>query len=283
MTPAAVSERPGVRVHRLRPSDPELLDLQQQADLLCLPTYGDAAPWAVLEAMACGTPVLATRVGGIPDMLEEGRAGALVPARRRGGAGEALRALLGSPTLRAELAARARERCERAYDARLQFAELARLLGALQVLFRNRGYPGPCSRRRLPTGDRCWLPLLRRAPSRAPARAACACCSSTRATSARMCSATDQLDAALRPGLASAPEVEARFVGLTPDAAPGQRCRHAPDRTAPQGRASTCTALRWHLVQSLRARARARARARGAGRPTSCTSTRQRSPWRWPP
>jgi glycosyltransferase involved in cell wall biosynthesis len=124
VTPADVEERPGVRLHRLTPSDPRLLDLQQQADLLCLPTYGDAAPWAVLEAMACGTPVVSTRLGGIPDLLDGGRAGVLVPHGDPRALGEALRALLGDPRRGAQLAAHARRRCEERYDARRQFARL---------------------------------------------------------------------------------------------------------------------------------------------------------------
>ncbi|HXR29013.1 MAG TPA: glycosyltransferase family 4 protein [Solirubrobacteraceae bacterium] len=131
VTPAAVSERPGLRVHRLAPSDPRLLELQQQADVFCLPSFGDAAPWAVLEAMACGTPVLAARVGGIPDMLDGGRAGLLVAPGDRAGLGEALHALLQRPQLRAELAGAARARCESVYDAPRQFAEMVRLLRAL--------------------------------------------------------------------------------------------------------------------------------------------------------
>ncbi len=131
VTPAAVAERPGVRLHRLTPGDPQLLDLQQQADLLCLPTYGDACPWAVLEAMACGTPVVSTRVGGIPDLLDHGRAGVLTPYGDPRALGEALRSLLGDPQRRAQLAAEARLRCEREYDARKQFARLAERLRRL--------------------------------------------------------------------------------------------------------------------------------------------------------
>jgi glycosyltransferase involved in cell wall biosynthesis len=124
VTPADVRERPGVRIHRLGPSDPELLDLQQQADVFCLPTYGDAAPWAVLEAMACGTPVISTRMGGIPDMLDGGRAGVLVAHGDPSALAGALRGLLADQQLRTELASRARERCERHYDARSQSASL---------------------------------------------------------------------------------------------------------------------------------------------------------------
>jgi glycosyltransferase involved in cell wall biosynthesis len=109
-----------VRVHRLMPSDPELLDLQQQADIFCLPTYGDTNPWSVLESMACGTPVVSTRVGGIPEMLDEGRGGVLAPYGDPRALGDALRGLLADPGRRARLAAHARARCEERYDTRRQ-------------------------------------------------------------------------------------------------------------------------------------------------------------------
>ncbi|MGO9488286.1 MAG: glycosyltransferase family 4 protein [Solirubrobacteraceae bacterium] len=134
VTPARLPELRGVRVHRLRPGDPLVLDLQQQADLLCLPSHGDAVPWAVLEAMACGTPVLASRVGGIPDLLGDGSAGMLVEPRDDRQLGEALARLLGDAELRRQLAGRARERCEQRYDVRRQVpllvARLRELCGA---------------------------------------------------------------------------------------------------------------------------------------------------------
>ena len=133
VTPAPIAERPGLRVHRLGHSDPELLDLQQQADVFCLPTYGDAAPWAVLEAMACGTPVVSTRIGGIPNMLDGGRAGVLVGHGDCAGLADAVRTLLADPARRAELGALAHRRCEQRYDQRRQFLRLIEHLRAAIV------------------------------------------------------------------------------------------------------------------------------------------------------
>jgi alpha-maltose-1-phosphate synthase len=138
VTPADVPERPGMRVHRLLRSDPRLLDLQQQADVFCLPTYGDTNPWSVLEAMACGTPVISTRVGGIPEMLDDGRAGVLAPYGDVRALGEAVRSLLADPDRRAQLAASARARCEERYDSRRQVPQLLEHLAGATFAARPR-------------------------------------------------------------------------------------------------------------------------------------------------
>jgi glycosyltransferase involved in cell wall biosynthesis len=51
----------------------EVARLMRSSDLLCLPSYMEGRPNVVNEAMASALPVIATRIGGIPDMVEEGK------------------------------------------------------------------------------------------------------------------------------------------------------------------------------------------------------------------
>jgi len=56
----------------------ELLEIYSQADVFVMPSLVEALGVAFLEAMACGLPVIGTKVGGIPEIIEHGRNGLLV-------------------------------------------------------------------------------------------------------------------------------------------------------------------------------------------------------------
>ena len=76
------------------PAD-RLAELMCAADVLCLASTNEGWPNVVHEALACGTPVVATDVGAIPEMLDGGRFGMVVPAGSQPKLEQALRAALG--------------------------------------------------------------------------------------------------------------------------------------------------------------------------------------------
>jgi glycosyltransferase involved in cell wall biosynthesis len=99
-----------------RIDDPDqLAGLYAAADLLVVPSLIDNAPNVIAEAHACGLPVLASAVGGIPEMIEPGRTGALVPPADSAALAVAASALL--PAVMAERPAWS-ARCRAAAESR---------------------------------------------------------------------------------------------------------------------------------------------------------------------
>jgi glycosyltransferase involved in cell wall biosynthesis len=93
------------------------------ADLFVLPSLTEALPTVVAEAMAAGLPVVATRVGGIPEMIDAST-GILVPPDDVGALAQAVCALLEDPAGAAARGARGRIIASGRFDLATQAARL---------------------------------------------------------------------------------------------------------------------------------------------------------------
>ena len=82
------------------------------ADLCAVPSLTESFGLVALEAMACGTPVVGTRVGGLQTVIENGKSGLLVPAGDDEALAEAMAQVLTDARLRMHLAHGARDRAE---------------------------------------------------------------------------------------------------------------------------------------------------------------------------
>lgn len=74
---------------------PRVADWMAAADVVTLPSWSEGTPNVVLEALAAGRPVVASNVGGIPDVVLQGETGLLVPPRDASALADALRSALG--------------------------------------------------------------------------------------------------------------------------------------------------------------------------------------------
>ncbi len=105
---------PHARLLGSRPHD-DIVEIYRTADLFCLPSWWEAMPLTVLEAMATGVPVVASDVGDIGRVLDEGAVGRLVTPRDPRALAEALEELLRDQDDRRRLGAAGRRRVETAY------------------------------------------------------------------------------------------------------------------------------------------------------------------------
>jgi glycosyltransferase involved in cell wall biosynthesis len=84
--------------------------LLSRAQIFVLSTHYEGLPISILEAMRAGLPVIATSVSGIPEVVEDGQTGLLVPHNNSQALAQALRTLIESPQLRQRLGDAGRRR-----------------------------------------------------------------------------------------------------------------------------------------------------------------------------
>ncbi|MDI1334713.1 MAG: glycosyltransferase family 4 protein [Lacunisphaera sp.] len=105
---------PNLTVHR---ETPDFLGYYAAADLTVCSSYEESSPRVVFEAMACGTPLLASAIPGISEIARDGIEAVLVPPGDTTAWAEALARLLHSPGLGRDLAPQARARVEEEFAA----------------------------------------------------------------------------------------------------------------------------------------------------------------------
>jgi len=122
-----------VRLEGSMPQE-DLLPLLKQADAFVLPCVlakdgdQDGIPVSLMEAMAYGVPCVSTRVSGVPELIEDGKEGLLVPQKDPAALADALEKLARAPELRARLGKAGRLKVEREFT-------LQGLVGKLDELF----------------------------------------------------------------------------------------------------------------------------------------------------
>jgi glycosyltransferase involved in cell wall biosynthesis len=100
------------------------------ASVVVLPSWIEGLPLVLLEAMAAGVPVVATAVGGTPELVVDGDTGLLVPPRDPGALASALDSLLADPARAEALGAAGRRRAEESFDADTAASQILRLYEA---------------------------------------------------------------------------------------------------------------------------------------------------------
>jgi glycosyltransferase involved in cell wall biosynthesis len=99
--------------------------------VFALPSWGEeGVPQAILQAMACGLPVVSTTVGAITEAVADGATGLIVPPRDVPALGAALAKVRDDAALRARLGAAGRERARRDFG-------IDRMLDAMEAVFRT--------------------------------------------------------------------------------------------------------------------------------------------------
>jgi glycosyltransferase involved in cell wall biosynthesis len=108
-------------------SQEKVKDYLMQTDVFILPSFAEGVPVSLMEAMACGVPVIATHVGGIAELIEPGETGLLVPASDALALRDAIASYLNDYGLREKVSRQEREKVLSDFNLDKEVDKLARL------------------------------------------------------------------------------------------------------------------------------------------------------------
>jgi glycosyltransferase involved in cell wall biosynthesis len=123
--------RDGAVVLPGRVAPEEVPRLLQASDFLVLPSHSEGMPQAILEAMDCGLPVVATRVGGVPEAVVDGRTGLLVEPGNSEQLHDALQRMIDDAVFRLGAGKEGLTRARELFNPQRNTAKLAEALRAL--------------------------------------------------------------------------------------------------------------------------------------------------------
>ncbi len=102
-------------------------EIYSALDIVTLCSHNEGTPVTIIEAMYCACPVVATRVGGVPDLVEEGETGFLVKKEDEKGFASALARLVENAALRKRLGKKGHEKVKKRYDKSRLLADIEQL------------------------------------------------------------------------------------------------------------------------------------------------------------
>lgn len=137
VTPLRVPPESGVVVHNdVRPGDGKLASILARSAVFAFPSAIDKSSFAVMEAMAAGVPVIVTRTGGLPELVEDGVSGVVIDDVEDG-LDAALLSLIEDRARTEAMGERARMRAAAEFDVERTTAEMFDTLREAMHLFRG--------------------------------------------------------------------------------------------------------------------------------------------------
>ncbi|MBK9553510.1 MAG: glycosyltransferase family 4 protein [Saprospiraceae bacterium] len=117
------------------PAMPDIIELLYAADLLAFPSRAEALPRTILEAMVMKTPIVASDVDGIPELIDDGESGLLFSGDDKDGLLKAILRCYADPDLREKMSEKASEKYWISFSRSIQFSRMADVLHILNNNF----------------------------------------------------------------------------------------------------------------------------------------------------